>query len=186
MLCPCGQNKYLGIAIVLQVIVSGDERPEVEEDADELMLTFEEALTTESMSNTPSTHPPSCRTDLSAPLLPQGPGIRPDNYLLFQGQWIHKQTICYLNTNKDFISKSIIDWSASVQATSKSIRGSTCQWARLPTKTCSSLVIFSLPLFIQVLQFLSPFFVQLSDYSTPSLVHLLTQASCKLVGQWPR
>jgi hypothetical protein len=38
--------------------------------------------------------------------LPQGPGIRPDDYLLFKGRWIHKQTVCRLVINKDFISKS--------------------------------------------------------------------------------
>ncbi|KAG1818097.1 uncharacterized protein BJ212DRAFT_1269486, partial [Suillus subaureus] len=37
---------------------------------------------------------------------PQGPGICLDNYLLFRGQWIHKQMICHLVINKDFILKS--------------------------------------------------------------------------------
>jgi hypothetical protein len=101
MLCPFGQNKYLGIAdvdaeepgtmiaIVPQVIASGDDRPEVEEDANELMLTFKEALTAESTSNAPSAH------------------------------WIHKQTICCFVINKDFISSPIIDWSVSIQTTPK-------------------------------------------------------------------
>jgi len=36
----------------------------------------------------------------------QGQGIHADDYLLYKGRWIHKQTICRLVINKDFESKS--------------------------------------------------------------------------------
>jgi hypothetical protein len=120
MLHPFGQNKYLSIAdddteepsmtvaTVPQVIVFNDaaaDRLELEEDSEELMLTFEEVLTVESTPDAPSTHPPHHSNSFSPPL-PQGPGICPDDYLLYKGRWIHKQTICCLVINKDFVSKS--------------------------------------------------------------------------------
>jgi hypothetical protein len=81
--------------------------PPAEADSKEVMLTFEEALTMESISDAPpSTGHLLLLIDPSAPPLPEGPGIRPDDYLLFKGQWIHKQTVCCLVINKDFISKS--------------------------------------------------------------------------------
>ncbi|KAG2116646.1 uncharacterized protein F5147DRAFT_649104 [Suillus discolor] len=85
-----------------EVSVGGD-------DDKEIMLTFQEALIDESSTDTPapsssSQHIPR---DPSTPALPQGPGIHPDDYLLYKGRWIHKQTICRLVINKDFISKSL-------------------------------------------------------------------------------
>ncbi|KAG2124873.1 hypothetical protein DEU56DRAFT_963173 [Suillus clintonianus] len=81
-----------------------------ENDDEEVMLTFEEALIDD--SDSPADAPPAQsnqpRTqDSSSPPLPQGPGIRPDDYLLYNGRWIHKQTVCRLIINKDFISKSL-------------------------------------------------------------------------------
>ncbi|KAG0695896.1 hypothetical protein DFH29DRAFT_879719 [Suillus ampliporus] len=69
------------------------------------MLTFQEALIDESPTDAPSTQPSIA--DPSAPALPQGPGIRPNDYLLYNARWIHKQTICRLIINKDFVSKSL-------------------------------------------------------------------------------
>jgi hypothetical protein len=66
-----------------------------EEDDKELMLNFQEALIDESTDAAPSTQPSSSfLADLLSPPLPQGPGIHPDDYLLYNGHWIHKQTIC--------------------------------------------------------------------------------------------
>lgn len=75
---------------------------------DELMLTFEERLIDESSVSSASavTHSHVIR-DPSAPALPEGPGIRPDDYLLFKDRWIHKQMVCRLVINKDFVSKSL-------------------------------------------------------------------------------
>ncbi|KAG1796095.1 hypothetical protein EV424DRAFT_1334292, partial [Suillus variegatus] len=87
--------------------LEGEEDEEDEED-EELMLTFQEALIDESTDAAPSTQPSSkFSTNPSSPPLPQGPGIRPDDYLLYSGRWIHKQTICRLVINKDFVSKSL-------------------------------------------------------------------------------
>ncbi|KAG2124774.1 hypothetical protein BD769DRAFT_1669290 [Suillus cothurnatus] len=75
-----------------------------EDDGDELMLTFEEMLVTESGSD--SLQSLALSTDASVPMLLQGQGIHADDYLLYKGHWIHKQTICRLVINKDFESKS--------------------------------------------------------------------------------
>ncbi|KAG0699780.1 hypothetical protein DFH29DRAFT_1001713 [Suillus ampliporus] len=122
MLCPFRENKYFGVS-------EADEDPEMarvlaqsslapiahndvvllpadEEASEEAMLTFEEALTAESITDAPPTQQPPPLVDPSAPALPDGPGIRPDNYVLFKDWWIHKQTVCRLIINKDFISKS--------------------------------------------------------------------------------
>jgi len=74
-----------------------------EDDGDELMLTFEEMLVTESGSD--SLQSLVLSTDASVPMLLQGQGIHADDYLLYKGHWIHKQTICRLVINKDFESK---------------------------------------------------------------------------------
>ncbi|KAG1862950.1 hypothetical protein C8R48DRAFT_748149 [Suillus tomentosus] len=129
MLRPFGDNKYLGISLdelqdtivpplqCLETVLScevGDEvrnaNAELEEDKDEeeLMLNFQEALIDESVDAAPSTQPSSkFPMNPTSPPLPQGPGIRPDDYLLYNGCWIHKQTICRLVINKDFVSKSL-------------------------------------------------------------------------------
>jgi hypothetical protein len=79
----------------------------LEGDDEELMLTFQEALIDESTADAPSTPSQLLPADPLAPVLPQGPGIRPQDYLLYNGCWIHKQTICRLVINKDFVSKSL-------------------------------------------------------------------------------
>ncbi|KAG1861685.1 hypothetical protein F4604DRAFT_1929762 [Suillus subluteus] len=77
-----------------------------DDDDEELILNFQEALIDESTDPAPSTQPSSkFSMNPSSPPLPQGPGIQPDDYLLYNGRWIHKQTICRLVINKDFISK---------------------------------------------------------------------------------
>jgi hypothetical protein len=128
MLRPFGLNKYLGISVddtedvsisappissTPQVITSHPALTDVElmhadsdNESDEPMLTFEEALTTQSDINLPPPQSVPIPSDPSAPPIPEGPGIRADNYLLFKGRWIHKQTVCRLVINKDFVSKS--------------------------------------------------------------------------------
>ncbi|KAG2159478.1 uncharacterized protein EDB93DRAFT_1245272 [Suillus bovinus] len=126
MLHLFGENKYFGISeadeellpqsplvpIVtshVNVVSNFCPIPSAEadsEEVEEVMLTFEEALTAESISNAPPTGHLLLLIDPSAPPLPEGPGICPDDYVLFKGQWIYKQTVCRLAINKDFISKS--------------------------------------------------------------------------------
>ncbi|KIK32418.1 hypothetical protein CY34DRAFT_101533, partial [Suillus luteus UH-Slu-Lm8-n1] len=124
MLRPLGMDKYFGIAdeeredssrvpktlpaapipLPSQHLETG---PGIDEDdGDELMLTFEEMLVAGSGSDMPSFDSLPSPTDLSAPTPLQGQGILPDDYLLYNGRWIHKQTICRLVINKDFESKS--------------------------------------------------------------------------------
>ncbi|KAG2092162.1 uncharacterized protein F5147DRAFT_585965 [Suillus discolor] len=86
----------------LGVLAGGD-------DDEEMMLTFQESLIDKSFTDVPA---PSLSSqhishDPSTPALPQGPGICPKDYLLYKGRWIHKQMICRLVINKDFISKSL-------------------------------------------------------------------------------
>lgn len=77
---------------------------DVDDESAELM--FEEALITQADADIPSTPLHQVQPDPSAPPLPGGPGVRPKDYVLFKNHWIHKQTICRLVINKDFISKS--------------------------------------------------------------------------------
>ncbi|KAG2348098.1 hypothetical protein BDR05DRAFT_875905 [Suillus weaverae] len=135
ILRPLGMNKYFGIAEedpedsscvpnplpvpvsmpsqVLETMMPDSEAGEIqgadmstEEDDEEPMLTFEEVLTVECVSDVPGTPSHHFLTDPSIPALVQGPGIRTNDYLLYKDQWIHKQTICRLVINKEFISKS--------------------------------------------------------------------------------
>jgi hypothetical protein len=131
MLCLFGLNKYLGISVddtedvsmsappisstpqVLEDVSSHPALTDIElmhadgdNKSDKPMLTFEEALTAQSDINLPPPQSVPIPSGPSAPPIPEGPGIRADNYLLFKGRWIHKQTICQLVINKDFISKS--------------------------------------------------------------------------------
>ncbi|KAG2357169.1 hypothetical protein BDR07DRAFT_1380312 [Suillus spraguei] len=78
-----------------------------ENDDEEVMLMFEEALIDSSSADAPPQSNQPCTLDSSSPPLLQGPGICPDNYLLYNGRWIHKQTVCHLIINKDFILKSL-------------------------------------------------------------------------------
>jgi hypothetical protein len=89
----------------LEMVLSWEDGDEVhntnvglegeDDDDDELMLNFQEALIDESTDAAPSTQPSSSfLADPLSPPLPQGPGISPDDYLLYNGCWIHKQTIC--------------------------------------------------------------------------------------------
>jgi hypothetical protein len=121
MLCPFGMNKYLGISEDDPEDVSLKNPPtpprilqphptlpdtkilhvDSNDEADEPMLTFEEALAAQANFDLPhsvtqSITAQSAQSDPSAPPIPEGPGIRPEDYLLFKGRWIHKQTICHL------------------------------------------------------------------------------------------
>ncbi|KAG2030716.1 hypothetical protein BDR03DRAFT_986894 [Suillus americanus] len=104
---PCSQYLETSLDMDAHIPASGEIQVEGHED-DELMLTFEEQLIDESPVNSPlaATHSHVIQ-DPSAPALPEGPGIQPDDYLLFKGRWIHKQTVCRLIINKDFVSKSL-------------------------------------------------------------------------------
>ncbi|KAG2029090.1 hypothetical protein BDR03DRAFT_1051571, partial [Suillus americanus] len=77
------------------------EESDRHEEEDEIMLTFQEALINESPADAPSQSsselPPA--DTLSPPLL-HGPGIRPDDYLLYGGRWIYKQTEGYTKVNR--------------------------------------------------------------------------------------
>ncbi|KAG1804304.1 uncharacterized protein BJ212DRAFT_1284482, partial [Suillus subaureus] len=77
-----------------------------ENDDEEIMLTFQEALIDDLPTDAPpaqSNHPHTL--DPLSPPLPQGLGICPNDYLLYSGCWIHKQMVCCLVVNKDFVSK---------------------------------------------------------------------------------
>ncbi|KAG1837325.1 hypothetical protein DFJ58DRAFT_734444 [Suillus subalutaceus] len=119
ILCPLGKNKYFGIAEeelddssrvpnlppvvpatlpshVIETVISeaGDIQGvhmATDEDDEELMLTFEEELIAQSISDIPPTQPHPLPT---VPSALQGAGIRANDYLLYKGRWIHKQTIC--------------------------------------------------------------------------------------------
>ncbi|KAG2365604.1 hypothetical protein BDR07DRAFT_1481221 [Suillus spraguei] len=125
MLHSFSQNKYFSIsdedsedavtiAASVQPIVQ-EMIPKLEEDSDgdaeELMLIFEEALIAESASSDLSvTQHPAPMIDPTAPPLSQGPSICPNDYLLFKGRWIHKQTICQLvNKRVDMSAGCIMD-----------------------------------------------------------------------------
>ncbi|KAG0701488.1 hypothetical protein DFH29DRAFT_777462, partial [Suillus ampliporus] len=137
MLHPFRQNKYFGITMeeeiedpsnvpelpppvassppsqCLETILSNENGDMLQldesngrEEEDEIMLTFQEVLINKSPADAPSNSEPPPADALSPSLL-HGPGIRPDDYVLYDGRWIHKQTICRLVINKDFISKSL-------------------------------------------------------------------------------
>jgi hypothetical protein len=80
-----------------------------DDENEEAALTFQEALIAESPADAPSSQPPNQLPPqgLLAPVLPLGPGIRPDDYVLYNDRWVHKQTLCRLVINKDFVSKSL-------------------------------------------------------------------------------
>lgn len=85
---------------------AGHRELQGENDDEEIMLTFQEALIDDSPTDAPPAQSNQPHTlDSLSPPLPQGPGICPNNYLLYSGHWIHKQTVCRLVINKDFISK---------------------------------------------------------------------------------
>ncbi|KAG1813664.1 uncharacterized protein BJ212DRAFT_1482561 [Suillus subaureus] len=145
MLCPFGQNRYLGITMdddledtsevpnipppvviappsqCLETVLVDKDHDHTNhavadlgvlaggDDDEEMMLMFQESLIDESFTDVPAPSSSSQHIshDPSTPALPQGPGIHPEDYLLYKGRWIHKQMICRLVINKDFISKSL-------------------------------------------------------------------------------
>ncbi|KAG1802183.1 uncharacterized protein HD556DRAFT_1304350 [Suillus plorans] len=87
------------------------------------MLTFQEALIDESPSDAPTAGPfnqlnPIVPT-LSTPELPHGPGIHPDDYLLYNEQWIHKQMQYFLTILHSGCTLSI----GVLRSTSASLNG---------------------------------------------------------------
>jgi hypothetical protein len=80
-----------------------------DDEDEEAALTFQEALIAESPADVPSSQPPNQLPPqgLLAPVLPLGPGICPNDYVLYNDHWVHKQTLCRLVINKDFVSKSL-------------------------------------------------------------------------------
>ncbi|KAG2740642.1 hypothetical protein P692DRAFT_201842448 [Suillus brevipes Sb2] len=98
MMRPFRQNKYFScLETILGDEGDGELQPECHDD-EELMLNFQEALIDESPSDAPFPAPSHqlipANPTLLTPQLPHGPGIRPDDYLLYNGRWIHKQTVC--------------------------------------------------------------------------------------------
>ncbi|KAL6302386.1 hypothetical protein BKA93DRAFT_737066 [Sparassis latifolia] len=97
---PFGQNKYPGIegdedrSVDLVATVSHTEATSQHNDTADVdgvvALTLEEAL-----GDVPDT------TEL-----PSGPGIDSSDYLQHNGKWIHKQSVCCLVINTDYVHKS--------------------------------------------------------------------------------
>ncbi|KAG1842416.1 hypothetical protein F4604DRAFT_1938847 [Suillus subluteus] len=134
MMRPFGQNRYFGVCtdkehmdpsqippppppiVILPAVqhlettlgneTDGELQAECNDD-EELMLTFQEALIDESPCDAPSVAPSNQLLTSSTPDLPHGSSVRPDDYLMYSGRWIHKQTVCRLVINKDFVSKSL-------------------------------------------------------------------------------
>jgi hypothetical protein len=99
LMCPWGANKYLGVALDVELMSTAEpagvlpptvnEELELEEDT----LTLEEAL----MHGVPSGNPniiPIPSSPCTAPALASRPEINADNFLLVNGKYIHKETIC--------------------------------------------------------------------------------------------
>lgn len=126
---PWGSNKYMGVTSdvestsnVLQLhtsalpssssVISSEEDIQLEED----VLTLEEALIHQLPSGVAHIDSGSCidlESSLSGmssqqvPLLVTESGIHPDDYLLVDRKYIHKETICRRILNKYFIPKSL-------------------------------------------------------------------------------
>ncbi|KAG2335451.1 hypothetical protein BDR05DRAFT_852784, partial [Suillus weaverae] len=126
MLRPFGHNKYLGISNTDDELADPSQVPRLSPpiptsptaqfletlqgdiDDEEVMLIFQEALINDSPADAlPAQSNQPLALDPQSPPLPQGPGICPDDYLLYNRHWIHKQMVCHLVINKDFISKSL-------------------------------------------------------------------------------
>ncbi|KAJ7443372.1 hypothetical protein FB451DRAFT_1149702 [Mycena latifolia] len=73
-----------------QAPIQEPEDPEEEDEGDG--ITFEESLA----DTVPELE------------LPSGPGIVPEDYILVEGKWVHKQRVCRLIISKDFEPKSTV------------------------------------------------------------------------------
>ncbi|KAG1763515.1 hypothetical protein EV702DRAFT_1220308 [Suillus placidus] len=100
---PWGANKYLGVMLDVEDVESSTNSAiplatataNDESELDEDILSLEEALTHDLASGNPNinTTIPSV-SDSNTPTLVIGPGINPDGFLLVDGKYIHKETIC--------------------------------------------------------------------------------------------
>ncbi|KAG2338518.1 hypothetical protein BDR05DRAFT_951816, partial [Suillus weaverae] len=113
---PWGANKYLGVMLDVEDVESStnsaiplatataDDESELDED----ILSLEEALTHDLASGNPNINTTILSvSDSNTPTLIIGPGINPDGFLLVDGKYIHKETICRRVLNKFFITKSL-------------------------------------------------------------------------------
>ncbi|KAJ7457020.1 hypothetical protein FB451DRAFT_1142947 [Mycena latifolia] len=111
MLAPFGNRQYPGIDFDQSVpdrsmitpdsdtpaapndveMTESAEDPEADDEGDG--ISFEESIDPETV--------PELQ-------LPSGPGITPEDYLLVNGKWVHKQRICRLVISKDFEPNSIV------------------------------------------------------------------------------
>ncbi|KAJ7244090.1 hypothetical protein C8J57DRAFT_1556077, partial [Mycena rebaudengoi] len=104
LLRPFGNNKYPGVdntpdrsmpaAAVVNVEMTSAPVQEPEEDEEGEGITFEESLVD--------------TVDAPELELPSGPGIVPEDYILVEGKWVHKQRICRLIISADFEPKSTV------------------------------------------------------------------------------
>jgi hypothetical protein len=101
MLAVFGKGLYPGIDtdkldLDRSIIPEPELTPDANEDSDDDDagdgVTFEEAID------------PDAVPELQ---LPSGPGVVPNDYLLVDGKWVHKQRVCRLVISKDFQPKSI-------------------------------------------------------------------------------
>ncbi|KAG1821706.1 uncharacterized protein BJ212DRAFT_1477557 [Suillus subaureus] len=123
---PWGSNKYMGVTSDVEItdtsnisqphasalpssssVISSEEDIQLEDD----VLTLEEALTHELPLGVAHIDSGSCINLEGAlqqvPPLVTNSGIHPNNYLLVDGKYIHKETICQRVLNKYFIPKSL-------------------------------------------------------------------------------
>lgn len=112
LMCPWGGNKYLGVSSTTDVQEVGLRVEEasmpfsVEEvTLEDNVLSLEEALMHDLTSGNPTV---DVSPHSNAPSLASGPGINPKDFLLVNGKYVHKETICHrVVLNKDFIPKSL-------------------------------------------------------------------------------
>lgn len=89
-------------------MVEGCEELHGGDEDEEVPLTFHKALIAESSAHVPEPQSSSLLPqNSSVPPLPHGPRICAEDYVLFNDCWVHKQTVCRLVINKDFVSKSL-------------------------------------------------------------------------------
>jgi hypothetical protein len=83
-------------------------QPSQEELTDEnLFLDLEEQLESLTINDSTSESPCSAIQEPSMPPLPTGPGIRPNDFLLVEGKYIHKASFCRIFFNSSFKAKSL-------------------------------------------------------------------------------
>jgi hypothetical protein len=116
LMSPWGANKYLGVmldvedvepstnSVIPLVTATTNDDSELDED----ILSLEEALTHDLASESPNINTTTpLASDSNTLTLVIGPDINPDDFLLVDGMYIHKETICQRMLNKFFIVKSL-------------------------------------------------------------------------------